>query len=92
MKMIFKILEFISGKNRYYYWTGVNSVHTQCGQDELEKAGVFYAVDDIYNYSSEDSMNGRPSIGLGNLNVLQRAKVRFVLWFAGVKGRLWYTI
>ena len=92
MNLIFRLIEFISGKDRFYFWTGANDIHTSCARDELENAGVIYAVGDVYNYSSEDGFDPRLSIGLGDLNIFQRLRVRFILWLGGVKGRLWYTI
>lgn len=90
MNLIFKLIDFVSGKNRFYFWTGANDIHTSCAQDELENAGVIYALGDVYNYSSEDGFDPRLSIGLGDLNIFQRLRVRFILWLGGVKGRLWY--
>lgn len=88
--ILHSIKNWIYDKNRFYFFTGANDIHTSCAREELEDAGIIYAMNEIYNY--EPGIMPKESIGLGDLNVLKRLRVRFVLWKGGVKGRLWYTI
>lgn len=84
------IKDWIYCPDRFYFFTGANNIHTECAQEELETHGVIYAMNDVYNYSSEDGFDPRLTIGLGTMSVVGRIRVRFILWLGGVKGRLWY--
>lgn len=86
------IKNFIYDPNRYYFFTGANNIHTRCAYEAFEERGIFYALDDIYNYSSEDGFDGRFTIGLGCLSVFSRLRIRAILWIEGVYGRLWYCV
>lgn len=88
--MFHKVRCWIYDPNRFYFFTGANDFHTSCAREELEDAGIIYAMNEIYNY--EPGVIPRESIGLGSLNILQRLKVRFIIWKGGCCGRLWYTI
>ena len=85
------IKNWIYDKNRYYFFTGANNIHTNAARDELESHGVFYAMDEVYNWCSEDNFNSRLTVGLGCLSIVGRIKVRFILWLGGVEGKIWYT-
>ena len=90
-KMIFRMIKnWFYDPNRFYFFTGANDNHTNCAREELENAGIIYAEHEIYNY--EPNFDGKYTLGLGDLSILARIKVRFIFWKGGIKGRLWYTI
>lgn len=91
-EMIFlrAIKDWVYCPDRFYFFTGANDNHTNCAREELEEVGIIYAEHEIYNY--EPDFDGKYTLGLGDLSVLARIRVRFIFWKGGIKGRLWYTI
>lgn len=87
--MIHKLRCWFYDPNRYYYFTGANNIHTDAARDELEEAGVIYAETEVYNY--KPGFDGKYTLGLGDLTIFERIRVRFILWRGGVYGRLWFA-
>jgi hypothetical protein len=83
------IKDWVYCPDRFYFFTGANDNHTNCAREELEEAGIIYAEHEIYNY--EPNFDGKYTLGLGDLSVLARIRVRFIFWKGGIKGRLWYN-